>query len=137
MADQHPPEWWAERIQDVAVVLLKAPQLAGADWDTCGMCFEVAEHRVASTAYRYVGDGAAVPTPPVMEACDLISDLWDASRAAGSTWDVAVIGLERRTGRVAVDLVGGDDADRWRVTPATIDALPELLRPRPEAFPAD
>lgn len=133
MADES-PEAWAERLQEIAVTVMASPELAAPDWDTFGLCSEVSEGSLATTAYRYLGSGPPVSTEPADEVDDLIWDLWDASRAAGGTWEVLLLKLERVTGRVDVRLVSGPDVEPLRITPATMDALPERLRPRPEHF---
>lgn len=129
-----PPAWWAERFDDVVATLLKSSELAGVDWDTFALCVEVSEHRLATTGYRYRGAGPPVSTEPDDEIDDHVWELWDASRAAGSVWDVLLVRLDRASGRVAIELVAGEDAAGWAVSPETIGTMPEALRPRPQHF---
>lgn len=134
MVDAPTPEWWTERFQELVATVQASPQLAEPDWDACALCIEVSEDRIASTAYRYVGDGPPVPTRPVMEVVDLVQDLWDAARAAGSTWAVLLLRIRRDTGQVDLQMVPEEAAGPWRITPENMGPLPEALRPRPEHF---
>lgn len=121
--------------QAIAQEILGMPVLSGSEWDVYSLVGEVADDRVAITGYRYTGSGPAVPTP-IPPIYDLLTELRDSARGPdGATWDVVILKLRRATGELAMEVLSGDAADAWRVTPANIDRLPEALRLRPEDFP--
>lgn len=125
----------SELTQTIAQEILALPALSGSDWDAYALVGEVGDDRVAITGYRYTWSGPPVPTPIPM-IYDLLGELRDTSRAAdGTTWDVVVMKIRRDTGALTMDVMSGDAADAWRVSPATLGGLPEALRPRPEDFP--
>ena len=125
----------SELTQALAQEILAMPALSGPDWDAYALVGEVGDDRVAITGYRYTWSGPPVPTPVPM-VYDLLGELRDTTRAPdGSAWDVVLVKLRRDTGSLAIDYVSGDAADAWRISPATLDGLPEALRPRPEDFP--
>lgn len=120
--------------QAIAHDILSMPELRGTDWVSYAMAAEVSDDRIALTAYRYPESGPAVPTADP-DNFDRFSELRDATRGPnGETWDVAVVKIQRATGRLVLDFVAGAAADDWRITPQNIDRLPEALRPRPEDF---
>jgi hypothetical protein len=100
------------------------------------MAAEVSDSIVRLTAYRYTEAGRPVPTDYPM-VFDVFKELRDRTRGTdGETWDVAIVKIHRDTAQLVMNFVSGDAADMWRINPANIDNLPELLRPRPEDFAA-
>lgn len=125
----------AEFRQAIAAEILALPGLSEPDWDTFSMVVEVSADFVAITTYRYTELGPPVSTAEP-EDSDLYQELHDRIRGVqGDAWDVAVVKLHRMTGRVVLIFESGPSADRWRVTPANMDHLPESLRPSPQDFP--
>lgn len=125
---------FAELAQEIAADILRIPELAHPTWDAFAMAAEVTDDSVAITAYRYLSDGPPISTEGP-EDDDLFWELRDALRRPdGSTWDVAIVKLQRAGGGLAIDLKTGADAAPWRVVPENMDHLPESLRPRPEDF---
>lgn len=126
----------AELSQAIAGDILSSPDLAGSDWDSCALVAEVSAAVITVTAYRYSGSGPARPIRGPVDY-DLLQELWERTRGAhGEVWDIVIAKVQRDPAELVMDFVAGAAADRWRVTPATIDRLPELLRPRPEDFGA-
>ena len=75
------------------------------------------------TAFRYAGDGPGKPTPLRATRFNLFRDLQAATAAAdGSVWEVCTIRIERDRREASVNFVYGADAERWRITPATLRA---------------
>lgn len=122
--------------QAIAGEILSMPVLSEPEWDTYAMVAEVTDDAVKITAYRYTDDGPPKPTRHPM-VFDLFRELRDRTRGNdGEVWDVAIVKIHRDTAQLVVNFVSGDAADMWRVNPANIDSLPELLRPRAEDFQA-
>jgi hypothetical protein len=126
----------AEFSQAIAGEILTMPVLADPEWDTYALAADVSDEATKLTAYRYTEGGPPVPTPYPM-AFDLFQDLRERTRGNdGERWDIAVVRIHRDTAQLVVNFVAGDAAEMWRISPANIDNLPELLRPRPEDFAA-
>lgn len=115
--------------------ILAIPDLSNTDWETFSMVVEVTADAMTIVAYRYTELG-----PPVSTARPEDDDLYRALHdrilgIQGQTWDAAVVQLHRRWGRLVMAFTYGPSADRWRLSPANADHLPESLRPKPKDFP--
>jgi hypothetical protein len=126
----------AEFSQTIAGEILTMPVLSDPEWDTYALVADVSDEATKLTAYRYTQAGPPVPTPYPM-AFDLFRELRDRTQGDdGKMWDIAIVRIHRDTAQLVVNFVAGDAAAMWRISPANIDNLPELLRPRPEDFDA-
>jgi len=120
--------------QEIAAGILSLPELSGADWVSYAMAADVDERRLAVTAFRYAASGEAIATEGP-ENDDVLWELQDAMAGPdGPTWGVAIVQLERGSGRLAVRFLSGAEAERFRVEPGTMDEIAEELRPAPEDF---
>ena len=126
----------AEFSQAIAGEILTMPALSDPEWDTYALAADVSDEATKLTAYRYTEAGPPVPTPYPM-AFDLFQELRERTQGSdGEKWDVAVVRIHRDTAQLVVNFVTGDAAEMWRINPANIDNLPELMRPRAEDFSA-
>ena len=126
----------AEFSQAIAGEILTMPALSDPEWDTYALAADVSDEATKLTAYRYTEAGPPVPTPYPM-AFDLFRELRDRTQGNdGQKWDIAVVRIHRDTAQLVVNFVAGDAAEMWRINPANMDSLPELLRPRAEDFSA-
>ncbi|MET0143941.1 MAG: hypothetical protein ABW328_04025 [Ilumatobacteraceae bacterium] len=124
----------AELSQVIAGDILTLPDLSDPEWDTYAMVADVTDFSVKMTAYRYTESGPPVPTEGP-ENSYVFVQLRDRTRGTdGASWDVAIVKIHRDTAQLVMNFVSGDAADAWRVNPANIHNLSEMLRPRPEDF---
>jgi hypothetical protein len=99
------------------------------EWDTFAMLVSIAPDVSEMTAFRYTGDGLGKPTPLRATRLNLFRDLQAATAAAdGSQWEVCTIRIERDRREARVNFVYGEDAEQWRITPATFARIAEQLR---------
>ena len=136
-ADNDPTAALAEFTQAIAGEILTQPDLAEPEWDTYALVAEVTDYSVGMTAYRYTETGPPVPTRPP-DNSHLFRQLRERTRGYdGAAWDIAIVKIHRDTVNLVMNFVSGEAADLWRITPATISRLPEMLRPRKEDFQSD
>jgi hypothetical protein len=124
----------AELSQTIAGDILTLPALSDPDWDTFAMAAEVTDYSVKLSAYRYTESGPAIPMESPENMWVYIQLREQTRGTDGEAWDVVIVKIHRDTAQLVLNFVSGAAADPWRVRPANIPTLPELLRPRPEDF---
>ena len=116
-----------ELLLQLAGSIFHDPALADHEWDTVSTVFVADGSSVSWYCYSYLG---AAPTAVSLEGDDLYELLLDFQEATvspnGSAWKTCLFRLDRE-GEVEVDFEH-DDADRWRVTPDTLDTIHERIR---------
>lgn len=133
MAEDHASAMW-EFTQALAGDLLTRPDLSEPEWDTFAVLGDVADDRVAVSAYTYTESGPPVPIRPPQDF-DLFSALRDGTRGPdGTAWDVVVVKFHRDTAGLVMDFHSGAAAEPFRIRPENMDTLPEAIRPRTEDF---
>ena len=80
--------------------------------------------------FRYRAGSPGEPaTPEAFELEDRIDELREATRVGDKpAWRACVFRIDRGTGKATADFVY-DEAERWRVTPATAADIAERARP--------
>lgn len=120
--------------QAVGGAILSLPDLAEHEWDTFALAAEVTDDSCAMTAYRYTSGGPPVSVEPP-ESDDDFWDLRDATHGPnGETWEVAVVKVDRATMGLVTEFYSGQDADRFRLAPETMETIAEALRPTAADF---
>jgi hypothetical protein len=108
-----------------------------AEWDTVSVLVAVTPSVTDLSAFRYAAAGRrGQPTPVRATNLRLFRELQAATAGPdGALWKVCIIKIERDSALGSVNFVYGDDeAEIWRITPATLEALVENLRPQPADF---
>jgi len=119
-------------LNDIVHSLLEERTLVDdPDWDTLSVMVAITPGVADMTAFRYTARAPGKPTPVRSPRFDLFRRLQaDTAAPDGTTWQVCIIRLERATREASVDFVYGDDAEQWRITPASRDRIGEALRTR-------
>ena len=87
------------------------------------------------TAYRYAGDAPGKPTPLRATKLENFRDLQEATTPPdGDPWEIAIIKIDRDSGRGSVNFVYPAEADLWRVTPESAARIAEAARPTAADF---
>jgi hypothetical protein len=120
-----------EALNEIVHSLLEERELVDdPEWNTFAVLARIGPDVSEMSAFRYAGDERGKPTPLRKTRFDLFRRLRAATAAAdGMTWQVCIIRIERDTRAVSVDFVYGEDADQWRMTPASSGRIAEALRP--------
>ena len=128
------------RPEDLVVDLVRAvvndPELASESWDTYALIGRLTPGVEQLNAFSYRGSGRPVPASEGGDSVfDLFIELQDLTAdPQGERWEVAVLRIDRDSGRFAIDYHYGEDAAAWRVDPSTFQRIAEAARPRPEDF---
>ena len=121
-------------VRGIGELLLRDIATAGHDLDGYALIASYATNgarRIAGFGYR---DGepprAATPKTDVDTLGAGLDALREATAVDGAPrWTACVIQLVREGGRLHAQFAY-EDADRWELTPATLDAVAERARPR-------
>jgi hypothetical protein len=99
------------------------------EWDTFAVLVSITPGVADMTAFRYRASGPGKPTPVRGTKFDLFRRLQAETAAPdGTTWQVCIIRIDRNTRQANAEFVYAEDAERWRVTPASRDRIAEALR---------
>lgn len=125
-----------DRVLELVRAVVNHPRLVDEPWDSYALIAQISEDKEQLNGYRYLGDSRPAPT---IAGGDEVFDLFAALREnapgpAGELWEVAVLRIERDSGRFSIDYHYGDEAAAWRVDPSTFQRIAEAARPRPEDF---
>src|SRR5262245_29166857 len=101
------------------------------EWDTVSVLVSITPGVADMTAFRFTASGPGKPTPVRSPRFDLFRRLQGETAAPdGMMWQVCIIRLDRDSRRAGVEFVYGDDAEQWRVTPASRERIGAALRTR-------
>jgi len=121
----------ADRVlHELGQIVITDEEFAGKDWAGITLVIQV-EPRKRVFGYRYKSDGGwegATPAgrPTIMKARELA----DAMKVDGKPgWKTCLVQISRPGPEIRIDFEY-DDAARWDVTPANLNARVEELRPR-------
>ncbi|MGV8931163.1 MAG: hypothetical protein ACOH1R_03495 [Luteimonas sp.] len=118
-------------ILEIGRLLASDRKVAAQPWDQYALVAWQGDGTTTLNGFRYVGEQAGQPATPesfVLE--DRLDDLRVATRVDGKDdWRACVIKLDKHSGKAVVDFFYGDDADHWRVTPATAADIAQRARP--------
>lgn len=98
-------------------------------WDALSLVIQL-DQRKRMFGFVYLGNGDwEAQTPDSFDALKLADRLRETMRHQhGSQWKACLVQIHRADLRVLIDFEF-DDADRWQVTPANLEARVEELRP--------
>ena len=118
-------------VHAVGQAIVADPAVADGAFDGYALlvAYEGATRKIAGYRYREGAPGeAATPRSRAVEAA--LDALREGTRVEGDApWDACVVRIARPCNRITIEFAYGDDAARWRVTPATLDAVVERARP--------
>jgi hypothetical protein len=105
------------------------------DWDTFAAIAAVTSTVSEMTAYRYAGDAPGKPTRLRATKLQNFRDLQEATTPPdGDPWEIAIIKIDRDSGRGSANFVYPAEADLWRVTPESAARIAEAARPTAADF---
>lgn len=117
-------------ILEIGRLIVGDRKVAAQPWDRYALVAWYGEGVSTLNGFRYVGDepGQAA-TPESFELEDRLDELRAATRVDGKQpWRACVVKLDRDSGKVSVDFAY-EDADAWRVSPATAAEVARRARP--------
>jgi hypothetical protein len=106
-------------------------KVAAHPWDKYALVAWYGDGVSTLNGFRYVGrQTGQAATPESFELEDRLEELRATTRRDGKDpWRACVVKLDRDSGKAVVDFAYDDDADRWRITPATAADIAERARP--------
>ncbi len=119
-------------VRGIGELLLRDIATSGHDLDGYALIADYTDGARRLSGFGYRDGEAPMAATPKTEADTIgarLDGLREATRADGEgPWTVCVIQLQRAGGRLHADFVYGD-AQQWRITPQTRDAVAERARP--------
>lgn len=105
-------------------------KVAARPWDAYALVAWYGDGTSTLNGFRYSGDAPGEPaTPEAFDLEDRIDALREATRVDGrEPWRACVVRLDKASGKASVDFAY-EDADAWRVTPATAADVARRARP--------
>jgi|GEM_PF-3171534 len=119
-----------ELVYEIGSLLAREPAF-GEHWDGIATVAIVEPGVMQLSAFVYEDGRRPSPALPGEQFFGLFRELQDSMRTEdGSSWKSALVQIVRATGRLTI-AYEHEDAQRWKLTPANAEALPEQLRPVP------
>ncbi|MGY1410669.1 MULTISPECIES: hypothetical protein [unclassified Luteimonas] len=119
-------------VRGIGELLLRDIATAGHDLDGYALIADYADGARRLSGFGYRDGHAPVAATPKTEADTIgarLDELREATQLEGQApWTVCVVQLQRAGGRLHADFVY-EDAERWRITPETLDEVAERARP--------
>ena len=117
-------------ILEIGRLIVDDRKVAAQPWDKYALVAWYGEGVSTLNGFRYVGDEPGQPaTPESFELEDRLDQLRAATSVDGrEPWRACVVKLDRGSGKASVDFAY-EDADAWRVSPATAAEVARRARP--------
>ena len=117
-------------ILEIGRLIVDDRKVAAQPWDKYALVAWYGDGVSTLNGFRYVGDAPGQPaTPESFELEDRLDELRAATGVDGrEPWRACVVKLDRGSGKASVDFAY-EDADAWRVSPATAAEVARRARP--------
>ncbi|HVI58122.1 MAG TPA: hypothetical protein VM619_04500 [Luteimonas sp.] len=117
-------------ILEIGRLLVADRKVAAQPWDRYALVAWHGEGTSTLNGFRYLGDQPGQPaTPESLEIEDLLDALREATRVEGrAPWRACVVRLDKVAGKATAEFAY-EDADAWRVTPASAAEVARRARP--------
>jgi hypothetical protein len=119
-------------VQEIGSLLIRDPKISSRPWKDLAMVAQIMPGTTKVNGFAYQEGGKAVPASPGdFDVLDRFEQLREAMREPNKEpWKACLVRISSTSGDISIDFEY-DHPEKWLITPATVRAMAETLRPSP------
>lgn len=116
-------------IEQIGQEIINSEKLATLDWKSVSIVFDIGHASIANSGFAYLDDKIVPTSVGGPRVSDYVRALRDGMSRLGKGAPVQMLVQISHEGKFKIDFEY-DDPSRWRIGPANLDQMQEMLRPQ-------